>query len=112
MSLKRHCDICDKVIYASEDYHFVSKFSGTIGQYFGGEYCICKECWQLLIDTKNGKDIIKDFTRVKNTSLDKVGKVCDVCIFSNRPYERACEDCRNHDQFIFDGYIKKEADNE
>lgn len=52
---------------------------------------------------------MKDFKRVKNTSLDKVGKVCEVCVFRNKTFERACEDCRNHDQFLFDGYVKKEA---
>lgn len=55
---------------------------------------------------------MKDFKRVKNTSLDKVGKVCEVCVFRNRTLGRACEECRNHDQFLFDGYVKKETGDE
>lgn len=52
-------------------------------------------------------EFMKDYKRVKHTSLGDVGKVCDVCAFRNKNFERACEECRNHDTFIFDGYVKK-----
>ena len=52
-------------------------------------------------------EFMKCYRRVKNTSLGDVGKVCDVCAFRNKKFDRACEECRNHDTFIFDGYVKK-----
>ena len=41
-------------------------------------------------------------------SIDKVGRICELCVFRNRPSERPCYDCRNHNQFLFDGNVKKE----
>lgn len=51
---------------------------------------------------------MKGYRRVKNTSLAMAGRVCDVCVFGNKKHhDRACDECRNHDCFIFDGYVKK-----
>lgn len=79
MSLKRHCDICDKVIYPGDDYYCVSKICGKAGQFFGSDYCICKECWQLLIDTRTNFD-----KRKKQKDLCVTCKKSDICKISTK----------------------------
>ena len=56
---------------------------------------------------------MKGFKRLKLTTLNDVGNVCKVCVFkNNRPTARACEECRDHNNFIFDGYVKERSEEE
>ena len=50
---------------------------------------------------------MKDFKRVKLKGLYEAGDPCLVCNGRDKKYKRLCEECREHDCFTFDGYIKK-----
>lgn len=55
---------------------------------------------------------MKNFKRVVLKAFFDSRDPCTVCTSRNNPYSRKCEDCRNHDNFTFDGYIRKDEGDE